>query len=63
MADTPKVRSLIHLPELIRRGQPFEVRTTLGHPMENGLRADASALAAAGPKAKRTTSRCGLRSL
>ena len=40
MADTPKVRSLIHLPELIRKGQPFEVRTTLGHPMENGLRAD-----------------------
>lgn len=41
MADTPKIRSLIHLPELIRKGQPFEVRSTLGHPMENGLRTDA----------------------
>ena len=41
MADSPKVRSLIFLPELIRKGQPFEVRCTLGHPMENGLRADA----------------------
>ena len=41
MADSPKVRSLIHLPEVIRKGQPFEVRSTLGHPMENGLRTDA----------------------
>jgi sulfur-oxidizing protein SoxZ len=40
MADSPKTRSLIHLPEAVRKGQPFEVRATLGHPMENGLRAD-----------------------
>ena len=42
MADSPKVHSLIHLPELILKGQPFEVRCTLGHPMENGMRADAN---------------------
>ena len=40
MADSPKVRTLIHLPERVTKGEPFEVRTTLGHAMENGLRAD-----------------------
>jgi sulfur-oxidizing protein SoxZ len=40
MADTAKVRTLIHLPEGLRKDQPTEVRATLGHPMENGMRAD-----------------------
>lgn len=40
MADTPKTRSLITLPEPPRKGVPFEVRALLGHPMENGLRPD-----------------------
>ena len=40
MADLPKIRSLIHLPEELRKGVAFEVRATLGHPMENGLRPD-----------------------
>ncbi len=35
-----RVRTLIHLPDVQRRGVPFEVRTTLGHAMENGLRPD-----------------------
>jgi len=35
-----RTRSLIHLPETVLKGQPFEVRVTLGHPMENGLRPD-----------------------
>jgi sulfur-oxidizing protein SoxZ len=34
-------RALIHLPASIRRGDIIEIRTTLGHPMENGFRADA----------------------
>jgi len=39
--DTPRrVRSLIHGLDKLRRGQPGEVRVTLGHPMENGLRHD-----------------------
>ena len=33
-------RALINLPASPRRGEPFEVRTTLGHPNENGLRPD-----------------------
>ena len=33
-------RTLIHLPEAPRRGELVEVRLTLGHPMENGLRPD-----------------------
>jgi sulfur-oxidizing protein SoxZ len=40
MADAAKVRTLIHLPDAPRRGVPFEVRTTIAHPMENGLRPD-----------------------
>ncbi|NDG38771.1 MAG: thiosulfate oxidation carrier complex protein SoxZ [Betaproteobacteria bacterium] len=35
-----RTRSLIHLPQGLLKGQPFEVRVTLGHPMENGLRPD-----------------------
>ena len=35
-----RTRSLIHLPETLPKGQPFEVRVTLGHPMESGLRPD-----------------------
>ncbi len=33
-------RALVHLPALLRRGEPFEVRTTLQHPMETGYRRD-----------------------
>jgi len=33
-------RALIHLPESPKRGELVELRVTLGHPMENGLRAD-----------------------
>ena len=33
-------RALVHLPPVLRRGQPFEVRTTLAHPMETGYRRD-----------------------
>ncbi|MFT3817788.1 MAG: thiosulfate oxidation carrier complex protein SoxZ [Rubrivivax sp.] len=33
-------RALVHLPPAIRRGQPFEVRSTLQHPMETGYRRD-----------------------
>lgn len=40
MADAPRVRTLIAFAEVPRRGVPFEVRTTIGHPMENGLRPD-----------------------
>ena len=40
MADLPRIRTLIHLPDGWRKGVPFEVRTTLGHPMENGRRPD-----------------------
>lgn len=31
-------RALIHLPPNIKAGDVIEVRTTLGHPMETGLR-------------------------
>lgn len=43
MADTPapRVRTLIHGLDGLRRGQPAELRVTLAHPMENGLRHDA----------------------
>ena len=40
MAETAKVRTLIHLGDAPRRGVPFEVRATIAHPMENGLRSD-----------------------
>ena len=40
MADAPKVRSLIHGTDALKRGVPGEIRVTLGHPMENGLRPD-----------------------
>ena len=40
MAEPARSRSLIHLPATPRRGEPFEVRATLGHAMENGLRPD-----------------------
>ena len=40
MADTPKVRTLIHGTDTLKRGVPGEIRVTLGHPMENGLRPD-----------------------
>jgi sulfur-oxidizing protein SoxZ len=34
------VRALIHVPPSVRRGEVFELRATLGHPMETGHRAD-----------------------
>ena len=41
MADTPaKVRTLIHIGTPASPGAPVEVRVTLGHAMENGLRPD-----------------------
>ena len=40
MADSPKVRTLIHGTDTLKRGVPGEIRVTLGHPMENGLRPD-----------------------
>jgi sulfur-oxidizing protein SoxZ len=44
MADptptAPRARSLIHGHDKLRRGQPGEIRVTLAHPMENGLRHD-----------------------
>lgn len=33
-------RTLIHVPPTVRRGEPFEVRTTIAHPMETGYRPD-----------------------
>lgn len=33
-------RALVHLPPLLRQGEPFEVRCTLAHPMETGYRRD-----------------------
>ena len=41
MADNPRIRSLIHLPDAMVLGVAFEVRATLGHPMETGFRPDA----------------------
>ncbi len=42
MADipAPRVRTLIHGLDSLRRSQPAELRVTLAHPMENGLRHD-----------------------
>lgn len=42
MADNPKprVHTLIHGLDGLKRGQPAELRVMLGHPMENGLRHD-----------------------
>ena len=34
------VRALVRLPPVVRRGEPFEVRSTLAHPMETGYRRD-----------------------
>ena len=31
-------RTLIHIPPQVRRGEVFEVRTTIAHPMETGFR-------------------------
>lgn len=36
----PRVRTLVHGLDTLRRGVPGELRVTLGHPMENGLRHD-----------------------
>lgn len=33
-------RTLIHVPPGIRRGEVFEVRATIAHPMETGYRTD-----------------------
>jgi sulfur-oxidizing protein SoxZ len=33
-------RALVHVPPEIRAGKPFDVRTTLAHPMETGYRRD-----------------------
>jgi len=33
-------RTLIHVPRSVRRGEAFEVRTTIAHPMETGYRPD-----------------------
>ena len=35
-----RVRALVHGIDALRRGQPGELRVTLAHPMENGLRHD-----------------------
>lgn len=35
-------RTLIHIPQQVRRGEVFEVRTTIAHPMETGYRPDDS---------------------
>lgn len=40
MASAAPVRSLIHGTDALRRGVPGEIRVTLAHPMENGLRPD-----------------------
>lgn len=34
------VRALVQVPKTVRRGEVFEVRTLLGHPMETGYRRD-----------------------
>jgi len=31
-------RTLIHLPRSVRKGEPFEVRVLIAHPMETGYR-------------------------
>jgi sulfur-oxidizing protein SoxZ len=40
-AATAPVRALVTLPPRLRRGEPFEVRLLVAHPMETGHRADA----------------------
>jgi len=42
-ASSPRapVRALVTLPPQLRRGEPFEVRVLIAHPMETGHRADA----------------------
>ena len=44
MADEarPAIRALVNIPPALRRGEPFEVRLLIGHPMETGQRADSS---------------------
>lgn len=39
-ASRPPVRALVTLPPQVRRGEPFEVRLLIAHPMETGHRAD-----------------------
>lgn len=34
-------RALVHLPRPVRRGEPFDVRAMIAHPMETGFRVDA----------------------
>ena len=34
-------RALVHLPPSPRRGEVFEIRTLIAHPMESGFRVDA----------------------
>lgn len=34
------VRALVQMPKTVRRGEVFEVRTLLAHPMETGYRRD-----------------------
>lgn len=34
-------RALIHVPPSPKKGEVIEIRTTIGHPMETGLRVDA----------------------
>jgi sulfur-oxidizing protein SoxZ len=33
-------RTLIHVPQGAKRGEPIEIRATIAHPMETGLRQD-----------------------
>jgi len=40
-APASPVRALVTLPPQVRRGEPFEVRLLVAHPMETGHRADA----------------------
>ena len=44
MADEsrPAIRALVNIPPAPRRGEPFEVRLLIAHPMETGQRADSS---------------------
>lgn len=36
--STPTVRTLLQIPRQVRKGEAFEVRVTIGHPMETGYR-------------------------
>ncbi|MBL8347670.1 MAG: thiosulfate oxidation carrier complex protein SoxZ [Rubrivivax sp.] len=40
-AAAAPARALVTLPPRVRRGEPFEVRLLVAHPMETGHRADA----------------------